>query len=85
MKRVSYRVGDIVELVDGVQYKYRGLNRSEGYYVYDPVLPNKFSTFCTLTEEECVKYGYNIGAVPFAWKQDVNVELIQRHENNKVQ
>lgn len=31
MKRVSYKVGDIVELIDGVQYKYRGLNRREGY------------------------------------------------------
>lgn len=76
MKKVSYKVGDIVELIDGVQYKYRGFNRSEGYYVYDPVLPNRFSTFYTLAEEECAKYGYNIGAVPFAWKQDINVTLL---------
>ena len=43
MKRVSYKVGDIVELVDGVQYVYRGLNRKLGSYVYDPVLPNRLS------------------------------------------
>lgn len=75
MKRLSYKVGDIVEFIDGVQYVYRGLNRRERYYVYDPVLPNRCSVFYTLTEEECAKYGYNIGAVPFAWKQDVNVKL----------
>ena len=78
MKRVSYNVGDIVELVDGVQYVYRGKNRKEGYYVYDPVLPNRLSIFFTLTDEECVKYGYNIGAVPFTWKKRVNVKLIKR-------
>ena len=78
MKNVSYKVGDVVELIDGVQYVYRGKNRKEGYYVYDPVSPNKFSLFCTLPEEERVKYGYNIGAVPFAWKMDVNVTLIYR-------
>nr|DAG14204.1 MAG TPA: hypothetical protein [Caudoviricetes sp.] len=76
MKRVSYKVGDIVELVDGVQYVYRGLNRKLRSYVYDPVLPNKLSIFCTLTDEECVKYGYNIGAVPFAWKMDANVTKV---------
>ena len=76
MKRVSYKVGDIVELVDGVQYVYRGKNRKEGYYVYDPVLPNKKSIFRTLTDEECVKYGYNIGAVPFGWKTDINVTKV---------
>lgn len=76
MKKVSYKVGDIVELSDGVQYVYRGKNRKEGYYVYDPVLPNRSSIFGTLTEEECVKYGYNLGAAPFAWKTDV--KLIKR-------
>lgn len=73
MKRVIYKVGDIVELADGVQYVYRGFNRKLGSYVYDPVLPNRLSMFCTLSEEECVKYGYNIGAVPFAWKTGINV------------
>lgn len=73
MKKVNYKVGDIVELVDGVQYVYRGKNRKKGCYVYDPVLPNRLSTFYTLTEEECVKYGYSIGAVPFAWKMDVKL------------
>lgn len=76
MKKVSYKVGDIVELVDGVQYVYRGKNRKEGYYVYDPVLPNGLSLFITIPEEKCVKYGYNIGAVPFAWKTDVNVTKV---------
>lgn len=76
MKTTNYKVGDIVELIDGVQYVYRGKNRKEGYYVYDPVLPNKLSMFCTLTDEDCVKYGYNIGAVPFAWKMDVNVTVL---------
>lgn len=76
MKKVSYKVGDIVELVDGVQYVYRGQNRKLRCYVYDPVLPNRLSIFYTLSEEECVKYGYNIGAVPFARKMDVNVIVL---------
>nr|DAO30801.1 MAG TPA: RapA N-terminal Tudor like domain [Caudoviricetes sp.] len=76
MKKVNYKVGDIVELVDGVQYVYRGKNRKEGCYVYDPVLPNRSSIFFTLTEEKCVKYGYNIGAVPFAWKMDTGVTVL---------
>lgn len=76
MKRVSYKVGDIVELVDGVQYVYRGLNRKLGSYVYDPVLPNGLSIFFTLTDEERIRYGYNIGAVPFAWKMDINVTKV---------
>lgn len=78
MKRVSYKVGDIVELVDGVQYVYRGKNRNAGYYVYDPVLPNRLSLFFTLTKEESVNYGYNIGAVPFSWKMSTGVKLIKR-------
>lgn len=77
MKKVNYKVGDIVELADGVQYVYRGLNRKLRSYVYDPVLPNRLSVFYTLSEKNCVKYGYNIGAVPFDRKTDVNVELIK--------
>lgn len=76
MKKVNYKVGDIVELVDGVQYVYRGLNTKKGYYVYDPVLPNRSSIFFTLPEEECVKYGYNIGAVPFVWKMTIGVTVL---------
>lgn len=69
-------MGDIVELADGVQYVYRGLNRKLRSYVYDPVLPDRLSIFCTLTDEACEKCGYNTGAVPFAWKMDVNVKLV---------
>lgn len=76
MKRVSYKVGDIVELIDGVQYVYRGLNRELRSYVYDPVLPNRLSIFFTLTDEAREKYGYNIGAVPFASKMDINVTKV---------
>lgn len=76
MKKVNYKVGDIVELVDGVQYVYRGLNRELRSYVYDPVLPNRLSIFFTLTDEACEKYGYNIGAVPFASKMDINVTKV---------
>ena len=76
MKKVSYKVGDIVELADGVQYAYRGQNRKLRSYVYDPVLPNRSSIFFTLTDEECVKYGYNIGAVPFSRKMVVNVTKV---------
>nr|UVX84417.1 MAG: hypothetical protein [Bacteriophage sp.] len=76
MKRVSYKVGDIVELIDGVQYVYRGLNRELRSYVYDPVLPNRLSIFFTLTDEECEKYGYNIGTVLFASKMDINVTKV---------
>lgn len=78
METVNCKVGDIVELADGLQYVYRGKNQKEGYYVYDPVLPNRSSIFFTLTEEECVKYGYNIGAVPFAWKMDDEVTTIKK-------
>lgn len=78
MKKVNYKVGDIVELVDGVQYVYRGKNRKKGNYVYDPVLPNRLSLFYTIPEKDCVKYGYNIGAVPFAWKMDIGVKLIEK-------
>lgn len=76
MKKVIYKVGDIVELIDGVQYVYRGLNKKLRSYVYDPVLPNRLSVFFTLTDEACEKYGYNIGAVPFASKMDVNVTKV---------
>lgn len=76
MRKVNYKVGDIVELIDGVQYVYRGVNRKLRSYVYDPVLPNRSSIFFTLPDEECVKYGYNIGAVPFACKMDVNVTVL---------
>lgn len=74
MKKVNYKVGDTVELADGVQYVYRGKNRKEGYYVFDPVLPGGSPMYFALSKEECVKYGYNIGAVPFGHRpEDVTV------------
>lgn len=76
MKKVDYKVGDVVELVDGVRYVYRGQNRKLRSYVYDPVLPNRQSIFCTLTDEACEKCGYNIGAVPFYCKMHVNVTKV---------
>lgn len=76
--KINYKVGDIVKLVDGVQYVYRGLNRKEDCYVYDPVKPQKKSMFLMLSEKECKVFGYNIGAVPFARKMYVNVKLIKR-------
>lgn len=76
METVNYKVGDIVELSDYVRYVYRGFNRKLGSYVYEPIEPRVYSIFGTLTEEECVKYGYNIGAVPFAWKMYVNVTKV---------
>lgn len=82
MKRLSYKVGDIVELSDGVQYVYRGLNRKVGRfvycYVYEPIEPREVSIFCTLTDEECKKCKLNKGTVPFAWKRDENIKLIRR-------
>lgn len=77
MKKVNYKVGDIVELVDGVQYVYRGLNRKVRSYVYEPIEPQVVSIFYTLTDEECEKCKLNKGTVPFAQKMDVNVKLIK--------
>ena len=78
MKRVSYKVGDIVELVDGVQYVYRGLNRKLRSYVYEPIEPQSVSLFFTLTDKECEKCKLNKGTVPFAWKMDDNVTIIKK-------
>lgn len=78
MRTLKYKVGDIVELVDGVQYVYRGRNKEENAYIYDPVKPNEVSIFLTLKKKECAKYKYNFGAVPFAWK--VDCEVIKRAE-----
>lgn len=78
MKNVNYKVGDIVELVDGVQYVYRGKNRNAGYYVYEPIEPQIISTFFTLTDEECEECKLNKGTVPFAWKMDVNIKIIKK-------
>lgn len=73
METVNYKVGDIVELADGVRYVYHGFNRELRSYVYEPTEPRAVSIYCTLAEEECVKYGYNKGTVSFAWKMYVNV------------
>lgn len=77
MKKVSYKVGDIVELIDGVQYVYRGRIRKLRSYVYEPIEPQVDSIFCTLTDEACEKCKLNKGTVPFSCKMDVNVKLIK--------
>ena len=78
MKKVSYKVGDIVALVDGVHYKYLGFNRRLGSYLYEPIEPQVVSLFFTLTDEACEKCKLNKGTVPFAWKMDNNVTIIER-------
>lgn len=78
MKRVSYKVGDIVALIDGVHYKYLGRNRKLGSYLYEPIEPQVISIFRTLAGEECEKFNLNKGTVPFAWKMDVNIKIIKK-------
>lgn len=78
MKTTSYKVGDIVALVDGVHYKYLGFNRKLGEYLYEPVEPQAFSKFYTLTDGECEKCKINKGTVPFTWKLKVNVTIIKK-------
>ena len=73
MKKINYKVGDIVALVDGVHYKYLGFNRRQGSYLYEPIEPQVVSMFFTLTDEACEKCKLNKGTVPFAWKMDDNV------------
>ena len=78
MKKINYKVGDIVELADGVHYKYLGLNQETRDYLYEPVEPQSVSLFFTLTDKECEKRKLNKGTVPFAWKMDVNVTKIEK-------
>lgn len=78
MKKVSYKVGDIVTLVDGVHYKYLGLNKKLRSYLYEPIEPQVISIFFTLTDEECEKFKLNKGTVPFAWKMDINIKIIKK-------
>ena len=78
MKTTNYKVGDIVALVDGVHYKYLGLNRRLGNYLYEPIEPQIVSKFFTLTDEECEEHKLNKGTVPFAWKLGVNVTKIKK-------
>ena len=78
MKTTNYKVGDIVALVDGVHYKYRGKNQKLGSYLYEPVEPQLVSQFFTLADKECEKCKLNKGTVPFAWKMDVNVKIIKK-------
>lgn len=73
MKKINYKVGDIVALVYGVHYKYLGFNRRQGSYLYEPIEPQVVSMFFTLTDEACEKCKLNKGTVPFAWKMDDNV------------
>lgn len=78
MKRVSYKVGDIVALIDGVHYRYLGRNKKLRSYLYEPIEPQVISIFCTLTDEACEKFKLNKGTVPFAWKMDVNIKIIEK-------
>lgn len=78
MKKINYKVGDIVALIDGVHYKYLGRNRKLGNYLYEPIKPQVISIFCTLTDEACEKCKLNKGTVPFAWKMDVNIKIIKK-------
>lgn len=78
MKRVSYKVGDIVALIDGVHYRYLGRNKKLRSYLYEPIEPQVISIFCTLTYEECEECKLNKGTVPFAWKMDVNIKIIKK-------
>lgn len=78
MKKINYKVGDIVALADGAHYKYLGLNRETRNYLYEPVEPQSVSLFFTLTDKECEKCKLNKGTVPFAWKMDVNVTKIKK-------
>lgn len=52
MKKINYKAGDIVALVDGVHYKYLGRNRRLGSYLYEPTGPQVVSIFCTLTVKD---------------------------------
>ena len=78
MKKINYKVGDIVALVDGVHYKYLGFNGRQGSYLYEPIEPQVVSIFCILTDEACEKCKLNKGTVPFAWKMDVNIKIIKK-------
>lgn len=73
MKKINYRVGDIVALVDGVHYRYLGRNRELGGYLYEPIEPQIVSIFFALTDEECEKCKLNKGTVPFTRKMNVNI------------
>lgn len=85
MKKINYKVGDIVALVDGVHYKYLGFNRRRGVYLYEPIEPQADSIFSTLTDEACEKCKVEKGTVPFARKVDLNIKIIRKYENNKLQ
>ena len=78
MKKIHYKVGDIVALIDGVHYRYLGRNRKLGSYLYEPIKPQVISIFCTVTDEECDKCKLSKGTVPFAWKMNVNVTIIKK-------
>lgn len=78
MKTINYKKGDIVALVDGVHYKYLGLNRRLGVHLYEPIEPQVISKFRTLTDEECEEFKLNKGTVPFAWKMGVNIKIIKK-------
>lgn len=78
MRTTNYKRDDVVILSDGVHYRYLGLNRRLGGYLYEPIEPQVISIFCTLTDEACEKGKLNKGTVPFAWKMDVNIKIIKK-------
>lgn len=78
MKKINYKAGDIVALIDGAHYKYLGRNRKLRSHLYEPVGPRVIPIFRTLTDESCEKFKPNKGTAPFAWKTDVNIKIIKK-------
>lgn len=75
---MNYKKGDVVALVDGVHYRYLGLNREVERYLYEPIEPQSDSAFIPLRDEVCEELKLNKGTVPFGWKMYVNVTIIKR-------
>lgn len=71
MKKINYKVGDIVALADGVHYKYLGFNRRRGSYLYEPL--DGETGFALMEDTEG-------GFVPFENKLSVEVVDLKWHE-----